>query len=116
MLPNPGKSFITDKTSNNNARATAARTLTMTELRGPARLAGLATFALLIHRHAALRPAKGRAHYLASGHRGDLLEKLGRHVEARAEFKRAASMTRNERERALLDMPTGRNTSVPPAL
>jgi RNA polymerase sigma-70 factor (ECF subfamily) len=30
--------------------------------------------------------------------RGDLLSKLGRHGEARAEFERAASLTRNERE------------------
>jgi len=34
--------------------------------------------------------------------RGDLLEKLGRVGEARAEFERAASLTRNARERALL--------------
>jgi len=34
--------------------------------------------------------------------RGDLLAKLGRRDEARAEFERAAVMTRNERERALL--------------
>ncbi|HZD05384.1 MAG TPA: RNA polymerase sigma factor [Longimicrobiales bacterium] len=34
--------------------------------------------------------------------RGDLLVKLGRPEEARAEFERAASLTRNERERALL--------------
>jgi predicted RNA polymerase sigma factor len=34
--------------------------------------------------------------------RGDLLEKLGRHDEARAEFELAASMTRNERQRKLL--------------
>ncbi len=34
--------------------------------------------------------------------RGDLLAKLGRFDEARAEFERAASLTRNERERALL--------------
>jgi len=34
--------------------------------------------------------------------RGDLLARLGRHVEAVAEFQRAASMTRNERERDLL--------------
>jgi predicted RNA polymerase sigma factor len=34
--------------------------------------------------------------------RGDLLGKLGRHEEARAEFERAATLTRNERERALL--------------
>jgi predicted RNA polymerase sigma factor len=34
--------------------------------------------------------------------RGDLLAKLGRAEEARAEFERAASLTRNERERAVL--------------
>jgi predicted RNA polymerase sigma factor len=34
--------------------------------------------------------------------RGDLLQKLGRLDEARAEFERAASLTRNERERTLL--------------
>ena len=34
--------------------------------------------------------------------RGDLLKKLGRRDEARAEFERAASLTRNERERALM--------------
>jgi len=34
--------------------------------------------------------------------RGDLLFKLGRLAEARSEFERAASMTRNEREKALL--------------
>jgi RNA polymerase sigma-70 factor (ECF subfamily) len=34
--------------------------------------------------------------------RGDLLAKLGRGAEAREEFLRAASLTRNERERALL--------------
>jgi RNA polymerase sigma factor (sigma-70 family) len=45
--------------------------------------------------------------FLASYHllpsvRGDFLEKLGRREEARAEFERAASLTRNERERTLL--------------
>jgi predicted RNA polymerase sigma factor len=34
--------------------------------------------------------------------RGDLLAKLGRHAEAKAEFERAASLTQNEREQALL--------------
>jgi predicted RNA polymerase sigma factor len=34
--------------------------------------------------------------------RGDFLFKLGRTEEARAEFERAASLTRNARERALL--------------
>lgn len=41
-------------------------------------------------------------YYLLPSVRGDLLVKLGRNAEARAEFLRAASMTRNERERALL--------------
>ncbi len=40
-------------------------------------------------------------HWLPSV-RGDLLAKLGRHEEARAEFERAAGMTRNARERELL--------------
>ncbi len=42
--------------------------------------------------------------------RGDLLEKLGRIDEARAEFLRAASLTRNARERALML----RRAGVPP--
>ena len=46
-------------------------------------------------------PALGSYHLLPSV-RGDLLAKLGRHDEAGIEFKRAAGMTRNERERALL--------------
>jgi predicted RNA polymerase sigma factor len=46
-------------------------------------------------------PALARYHLLPSV-RGDLLEKLGRHEEARAEFERAASLTQNARERALL--------------
>ena len=40
-------------------------------------------------------------HYAPSV-RGDLLEKLGRHAEARAEFERAARLTKNARERDLL--------------
>jgi predicted RNA polymerase sigma factor len=40
-------------------------------------------------------------HYLPSV-RGDLLEKLGRPAEARAEFERAAAMTKNAREREML--------------
>jgi predicted RNA polymerase sigma factor len=35
--------------------------------------------------------------------RGDLLEKLGRNDEARAEFQRAATMTQNASERELLE-------------
>jgi RNA polymerase sigma factor (sigma-70 family) len=46
-------------------------------------------------------PALARYHLLPSV-RGDLLYKLGRFDEARREFERAASLTRNERERALL--------------
>jgi RNA polymerase sigma factor (sigma-70 family) len=46
-------------------------------------------------------PALKDYHLLPSV-RGDLLFKLGRLAEARAEFERAASLTRNERERALL--------------
>ena len=41
-------------------------------------------------------------YHLLSGVRGDLLVKLGRHEEARVEFERAAALTRNSRERALL--------------
>ena len=46
-------------------------------------------------------PALASYHLLASV-RGDLLEKLGRYAEARAEYERAAKLTRNEPERALL--------------
>jgi predicted RNA polymerase sigma factor len=46
-------------------------------------------------------PTLERYHLLPSV-RGDLLAKLGRSDEARAEFERAASLTRNARERALL--------------
>jgi RNA polymerase sigma factor (sigma-70 family) len=41
-------------------------------------------------------------YHLLPAVRGDLLEKLGRGDEARAAFERAASLTRNERERAVL--------------
>jgi RNA polymerase sigma factor (sigma-70 family) len=43
-----------------------------------------------------------KAYHLLPSVRGDLLAKLGRHHEARAEFERAASLTRNARERQLL--------------
>jgi len=43
-----------------------------------------------------------RSYHLLPSVRGDLLQKLGRLAEARAEFERAASLTRNARERALL--------------
>jgi predicted RNA polymerase sigma factor len=42
------------------------------------------------------------SYHLLPSVRGDLLERLGRREEARAEFERAASMTQNARERALL--------------
>ena len=41
-------------------------------------------------------------YHLLPSVRGDLLEKLGRVDEARAEFAKAAEMTENEKERALL--------------
>ena len=47
------------------------------------------------------KPALANYHWLPSV-RGDLLAKLGRNDEARAEFERAAAMTRNARERDLL--------------
>ncbi|MBL8527629.1 MAG: RNA polymerase sigma factor [Burkholderiales bacterium] len=43
-----------------------------------------------------------QSYHLLPSVRGDLLAKLGRVVEAAAEFKRAASLTRNARERELL--------------
>jgi RNA polymerase sigma factor (sigma-70 family) len=49
----------------------------------------------------ASEPRLSDYHFLPSV-RGDLLVKLGRQGEARAEFERAASLTRNERERKLL--------------
>ena len=61
---------------------------------GPA--AGLAIADAL----AAERSLKG--YHLLPSVRGDLLAKLGRAAEARAEFERAAELTRNARERELL--------------
>jgi predicted RNA polymerase sigma factor len=46
-------------------------------------------------------PALKDYHLLPSV-RGDLLEKLGRPAEAEQEYRRAAEMTENARERALL--------------
>ena len=43
--------------------------------------------------------------------RGDLLERLGRDDEARAEFQRAAALTQNARERAVL---LGRSAGAAP--
>ncbi len=57
--------------------------------------------ALTLLEEIADEPALARYHLLPSV-RGDLLAKLGRAAEARAEFERAAEMTGNERERTLL--------------
>ncbi|UJW87240.1 RNA polymerase sigma factor [Devosia sp. SL43] len=43
-----------------------------------------------------------RTYHLLFGVRGDMLSKLGRHTEATLEFRRAAELTRNEREKAYL--------------
>jgi predicted RNA polymerase sigma factor len=43
-----------------------------------------------------------RNYHLLPSVRGDFLAKLGRRPEARAEFERAAALTRNERERTML--------------
>ncbi|MEK1854594.1 MAG: RNA polymerase subunit sigma-24, partial [Phyllobacterium sp.] len=43
-----------------------------------------------------------QSYHLLPAIRGDLLEKLDRNDEARTEFERAANLTRNARERALL--------------
>jgi predicted RNA polymerase sigma factor len=51
-------------------------------------------------------------YHLLPAVRGDLLAKLGRHEEARAEFERAASLTQNAREQALLRQ---RATDIRPA-
>ncbi len=57
-----------------------------------------------------------RAYHLLPSVRGDLLARLGRHDEARGEFARAAELTRNDRERALLRRRAetgGRSTPTP---
>jgi predicted RNA polymerase sigma factor len=51
---------------------------------------------------ALLREPSLRSYHLLPAVRGDLLRKLGRYEEARAEFERAASLTENARERELL--------------
>jgi predicted RNA polymerase sigma factor len=43
-----------------------------------------------------------QGYHLLPSVRGDFLQKLGRHDEARAEFRRAAEMTQNAREKELL--------------
>jgi RNA polymerase sigma factor (sigma-70 family) len=70
------------------------RAVALAMLMGPA--AGLAVVDTLRS-----EPALARYHLLPSV-RGDLLMKLGRFDEARVELERAASLTQNARERALL--------------
>ena len=48
-----------------------------------------------------------RKYHLLFAVRGDLLAKLGRHDEARAEFIRAAGLSQNARERAVLEARAG---------
>ncbi len=62
-----------------------------------------------------------RGYHLLPSARGDLLMRLGRAAEARAELERAAAMTANSRERALLlaraaasSGGRGRLSAVPP--
>ena len=52
-------------------------------------------------------------YHLLSAVRGDLLTKLGQGPEARAEFERAASLTRNNREREILLQRAQRDTDGP---
>jgi predicted RNA polymerase sigma factor len=54
-----------------------------------------------------------KAYHLLPSVRGDLLTKLGRFDEARTEFKRAATLTRNVRERNLL-LERARACGTPP--
>ncbi|APY90850.1 RNA polymerase subunit sigma-24 [Streptomyces alfalfae] len=70
------------------------RAVAVSMAEGPA--AGLALVDAL-----AAEPAL-RGYHLLPSVRGDLLARLGRAADARAEFERAASLTRNGRERALL--------------
>jgi RNA polymerase sigma-70 factor, ECF subfamily len=72
---------------------------------GPA--AGLAIIDAIAH-----EPALKDYHLLPSV-RADLLYKLGRRAEARAEFQRAASLTQNSRERDLLLSRAGNCDSTP---
>ena len=56
-----------------------------------------------------------KAYHLLPSVRGDLLAKLSRFDEARAEFERAASLTRNVRERQLLlERAAGAHAHRPP--
>jgi predicted RNA polymerase sigma factor len=61
----------------------------------------------------AAEPALAEYHLLPSV-RGELLRKLGRLAEARAEFERAASLTTNARERELV-LERARTCDAPPS-
>jgi predicted RNA polymerase sigma factor len=50
----------------------------------------------------AIDPAALAGYHLLPSVRGDLLARLGREEEATAEFRRAAALAANERERTLL--------------
>ena len=52
--------------------------------------------------HRKFERAWGREHYYPRVGRADFLARLGRAAEARMELERAAGLTRNESERALL--------------
>src|SRR5262249_4091013 len=64
-------------------------------------VAGPPAAALAIVDELASEPQLQRYHLLPTV-RADLLERVGRYEEARAEFERAASLTKNARERAIL--------------
>jgi len=70
------------------------RAVAVSMAQGPA--AGLALLDQL------LEAPEMRSYHLLPSVRGDLLVKLGRDREARREFERAASLTQNEKEKALL--------------
>ena len=53
-----------------------------------------------------------KGYHLLPAVRADLLQKLGRHAEAKAEFERAAGQTRNERERQVLLRRAGESASL----
>ena len=55
----------------------------------------------------------GRGYHLVHTVRGDLLERLDRHAEAAVEFERAAAMTDQAREKAVLLGRASRATSMP---
>jgi len=53
-----------------------------------------------------------RQYHLLYTVRADLLERLGRHAEAEREYRHAAGLTRNERERVLLDAHAERTAAA----